>query len=150
MNREAWRTAVHGVASSRTWLTDWTELNHNPKDYRKKARSNQSILKEINPEYLPEGLMRKPKLQYFGHLMQIVGSLEKAMRFGKIEGRRGKGWQWMRCWDGITGSVGLSLSRLWRWWRKGSLACCGPWAAAVLQSLSHVLTFCAELKSDRN
>ena len=76
------------------------------------TRSNQSILKEINPEYSFEGLMLKLKLQYFGHLMQRANSLEKALMLGKTEGRRRRGWQRMRSLDGITDSMDLSLNRL--------------------------------------
>ena len=75
-------------------------------------RSNQSILKEINPEYSLEGLMLKLKLQYFGHLMQRVDSLEKTLMLGKIEGRRRREWQRIRWLDGITDSMGMGLSRL--------------------------------------
>ena len=70
-------------------------------------RSNQSILKEISPEYSLEGLMVKLKLQYFGHLMQRTDSLEKTLMLGKIEGRR-RGWQRMRWLDGITDSMDMS------------------------------------------
>ena len=73
-------------------------------------RSNQSILKEINPEYSLEGL--KLKLQYFGHLMRRANSLEKTLILGKIEGRRRRGRQRMRWLDGITDSMGMSLSKL--------------------------------------
>ena len=74
-------------------------------------RSNQSILKEVSPEYSLEGLMLKLKLQYFGHLMQITDSLEKTLMLRKIEGKRRRGQQRMRWLDGITDSVGMSLSK---------------------------------------
>ena len=75
-------------------------------------RSNQSILKEISPEYSLEGLMLKLKLQYFGHLMQRTNSLEKTLMLGKIEGRRRRGRQRMRWLDGITNAMDMRLSRL--------------------------------------
>ena len=74
-------------------------------------RSNQSILKEISPEYSLEGLMLKLKLQYFGHVMQRTDSLEKSLMLGKIEGRRRSGRQRMSWLDGVTDSMGTSLSK---------------------------------------
>ena len=76
-------------------------------------RSNQSILKEISPEYSLEGLMLKLKLQSFGHLMRRTDSLEKTVMLGKIEGRWRRGWQKMRQLDDITDSMDMSLSELW-------------------------------------
>ena len=76
-------------------------------------RSNQSTLKEINPEYSLEGLMLKVKLQYFGHLMQIATSLGKTLILGKIEGKRRRGQQKMRRLDGIADSVDMNLGKLW-------------------------------------
>ena len=76
-------------------------------------RSNQSILKEISPGCSLEGMMLKLRLQYFGHLMQRIDSLEKTLMLGGIGGRRRRGRQRMRCLDGITDSMDISLSELW-------------------------------------
>ena len=76
-------------------------------------RSNQSILREISPEYSLEGLMLKLKLQHIGHLMQTADSLEKTLMLGKIEGRRRRGHQRIRCLDGMTNAMDMNLGKLW-------------------------------------
>ena len=91
-------------------------------------RSNESILKEISPEYSLEGLMLKLKHQYFGHLMLRTDSLEKTLMLGKIEGGKRRGQQRMRLLDGITDSMDMNLSKLRRQSEgQRSLVCCSPW-----------------------
>ena len=90
-------------------------------------RSNQSILKEISPEYSLEVPMLKLKLQYFGHLMQTTDSFEKTLMLGKIEGGRRRGGQRMRWLDGITNLMDMSEHTPGVGDRQGSLACCSPW-----------------------
>ena len=90
-------------------------------------RSNQSILKKISAEYSLEGLMLKLRLQYFGHLMQRVNSLEKTLMLGKIEDKRRKGRQRMRWLDSITDSLNMNLNKFWETVKDGE--------AGVLQSM---------------
>ena len=89
-------------------------------------RSNQSILKEISPEYSLEGLILKLKLQYFGYLMQKIDSLEKTLMLGKIEGKRRRGQQRMRWLDSITSAAEMNVGKLWEIVRDGE-----GWYAAV-------------------
>ena len=97
-------------------------------------RSNQSILKEISPEYSSEGLMMKLKLQYFGYLMQKADSLEKTLMLGEIEGGRRRGWQrwdgWMATptwWTWVWATIGIGDG-------QGGLACCSPWGFKELET----------------
>ena len=107
---ESWtinKVKLQRIDSFKLWC--WRRLLRVPWTSR---RSNQSILKEINPGCSLEGLMLKLKLQYFGHLMQRVDSLEKTLMLGGIGGRRRRGWQRMRWLDGITDSMDMNLSEL--------------------------------------
>ena len=107
---ESWtikKAELQRIASFDLWC--WRRLLRVPWTAR---RSNQSILKEISPEYSLEGVRLKLKLQYFSHLMQRTNSLEKTLMLGKIEGRRRRGWQRMRWLDGIIDSMDMSLSEL--------------------------------------
>ena len=99
---ECWR-----IDAFELWC--WRRLLRVPRTAR---RSNQSILKEISPEYLLEGLMLKLKLQYFGHMMRRTDSLEKTLMLENIEGRRRRGWERMRCLDVITDLMDMRLSKL--------------------------------------
>ena len=119
----------HSLLAFELWY--WRRLLRVPWTAR---RSNQSIPKEISPEYSLEELILKLQLQYFGHMMWRTGSLEKTLILRKIEGSRRRGWQRMRWLDGITDSMDISLSRLRSWWWQGALACCGKWGHKELDT----------------
>ena len=136
-----------GFSSSHVWVWEldhkegwvpnswcfWTVVLEKTESPWNARRSNQSILKEIRPEYSLEGLILKLNLQYFGHLMQRIGSLEPVtntqhtLMLGLIEGRRRGRRQRMRWLDVIIDLMDMSLSNFRTWWRTGKSVCCSPW-----------------------
>ena len=130
---ESWtikKTEHQRIDAFKLW--SWRRLLRVPWTAR---RSNQSILKEISPGISLEGMMLRLKLQYFGHLMRRVDSLEKTLMLGGIGGRRRRGRQRMRLLDGITDSMEMSLHKLQEMVKdKGSLTCCNLWGCKELDT----------------
>ena len=114
---QMWELDHKGGWALKNWCFRTMVLQKTPESPWTERRSNQSIPKEINPEYSLEGLMLKLKLQYFGYLMQTVDSLEKTLMLGKIEGRRRRGQQRMRWLDSITDSLTWIWANSGRYWR---------------------------------
>ena len=116
-------------------------------------RTNQSILKEINPEYSLEGLMLKFKRLYFGHLTWTADSLKKTLMLGKIEGRMRRGWQRIRWFDSITDSMDMNLSKLQkivkdrRAWRAAVHGVSRTWLRDYLQKVSKLVSFRARIQT---
>ena len=124
--------------SPKNWWFWTVVLEKTPKDFKESwtaRRSNQSILKEISPEYSSEGLMLKLKLQYFDHLMRRTDTLEKTLMLGKIEGRRRQGWQRMRWLDGILTQWTWVWASSGSWWWTGKP---GVLQSMGSQRVSHV------------
>ena len=131
MDREAWGAVIHGVAKSATRLSDWTELNESKNFLHSKGNYKQG--EKISPGISLEGMMLKLKLQYFGHLMWRVDSLENTLMLGGIGGRRRREQQRMRWLDGITDGREFE-------WTQGDgdgqrgLACCNSWGRKELDT----------------